>query len=617
MPSTVTRASKSSESSGSLPHEVKALSIVLRDEFDAPFRFYDPMTGGMIVVPGQEEATDTIAPRERNAALEMAGQEEPKVMFLAGGRYLIGFPLAPFGTTNLVALGVVPALARTQAEAAREMARIAKWSRSVHDRLVGARGVRDRQRDQVEQDRQAMIVWEAMMSLERLHRRAKIHKESARERRRILRTAGELLGVQSMAWVPVQREDEVVFHGEQILSPWDCGQLANVLAGQAHCEEAGYMIINETRETSWGTRFPKVVNLLAIPIEERKLTGWVLAFNKRRSLARVPGGREPRRLPTLGPDEHGAVAAPVLPFRRADAALLLPFASLVGLHVRASRRYLHIKDLLVGLTRSLTAAIDAKDAYTYGHSERVARVAVELGRELGLREDELSDIYLAGLLHDIGKIGIRDDVLTKRGPLTGEEFKHIQQHPVIGHRILAGLHAIEHLLPGVLYHHERYDGGGYPEGLKADAIPLLARILAVADSFDAMNTSRPYRTAMPPERVRRDPSPGLRDPVGSAGDRRLRPLPRSTSRHPPARPRRIAPRRDRRRPAPRAGHQRVRQHGSLLHRRAAASRQRPGRLRVAAADRGGRSYPSAIGTVRLRGLTGAHAGNTSMAIASP
>src|SRR5262249_21822227 len=81
------------------------------------------------------------------------------------------------------------------------------------------------------------------------------------------------------------------------------------------------------------------------------------------------------------------------------------------------------------------------------------------------------------------------------------EFKHIQQHPVIGHRILAGLHAIAHLLPGVLYHHERYDGGGYPEGLSGDSIPLLARILAVADSFDAINTTRPYRAALSPERV--------------------------------------------------------------------------------------------------------------------
>jgi HD-GYP domain-containing protein (c-di-GMP phosphodiesterase class II) len=504
MSSTVTHLPKPSRSSGALPQELKALALVLREEFEAPFRFYDAATGGLIVVPGQAEATETIAPRERTAALEMVGQPEPKVVLLPGGRYLIGFPLAAFGPSHLVALGVVPALARTRSEAVQEMGRVAKWSRLVYDRVVGARGARDRQRDQAEQDRQSMIAWEAMISLERLHRGARIHKESTRERQRVLRAAGELLGVHSLAWVPVQRDDDVVFEGERLLSPWDCGQLANVLAGQAQWEQSGYVIINNTGDTSWGARFPQVLNLLGIPIADRKLTGWVLAFNKRRSSSRVPGGREPGRPQAPGQDEEaaaGAGASTVLPFRRADAALLLPFASLVGLHVRASRRYLHIKDLLVGLTRSLTAAIDAKDAYTYGHSERVARAAVELGRELGLREDELSDIYLAGLLHDIGKIGIRDDVLTKRGPLTDEEFKHIQQHVVIGHRILADLHAIEHLLPGVLYHHERYDGAGYPEGLKGDAIPLLARILAVADSFDAMNTSRPYRTAMPPERV--------------------------------------------------------------------------------------------------------------------
>jgi HD-GYP domain-containing protein (c-di-GMP phosphodiesterase class II) len=213
--------------------------------------------------------------------------------------------------------------------------------------------------------------------------------------------------------------------------------------------------------------------------------------------------------------EHGEPgSSAVVSFERLDAAILMPFASLLGFHVRAAQRYCYIKDVLVGLTRSLTAAIDAKDEYTYGHSERVARAAVELGRELGLREAELSDIYLAGLLHDIGKIGVRDDLLTKRGPLTDEEFKHVQQHPVIGHRILAGLEAIAHLLPGVLYHHERVDGRGYPEGLIGQSIPLLARILAVADAFDAMNTSRPYRSAIPAGRVDQI----LRDGAGAQWD---------------------------------------------------------------------------------------------------
>jgi HD-GYP domain-containing protein (c-di-GMP phosphodiesterase class II) len=486
---------------GPLSQEVKALAIVLKEEFDASFRFYDAATGVPTIAPEQEEATATSAPWEREAAMEVAAGERPRVIHLPNGRYLIGFPLAQLGAAHLVAVGVVPGLAKTRPEVAQEQARLEKWSRSFHDRLVGARGIRDCQRSQAEQDRQSMIAWEAMMALDRLHRGAKIHKEPVRERQRVLRAAGELVGTQSLAWVPVHRDDDVVFEGERLLSPWDCGQLADILANQALWEETGYVIVNDTRETSWAARFSQVQNLLAIPIAERKLSGWVLAFNKRRTPARGPGSREARMPHPAGRDEPGSSAAGVLPFRRTDAALLLPFASLIGLHLRASRRYLHIKDLLVGLTRSLTAAIDAKDAYTYGHSERVARAAVELGRELGLQEDELSDIYLTGLLHDIGKIGIRDDVLTKRGPLTEEEFKHIQQHVVIGHRILNGLHAIEHLLPGVLYHHERYDGRGYPEGLKGEATPLLARILAVADSFDAMSTSRPYRTAMPFEKV--------------------------------------------------------------------------------------------------------------------
>ncbi|HKB37765.1 MAG TPA: HD-GYP domain-containing protein, partial [Gemmataceae bacterium] len=135
------------------------------------------------------------------------------------------------------------------------------------------------------------------------------------------------------------------------------------------------------------------------------------------------------------------------------------------------------------------------------HSERVARIAVELGRELGLQEEELSDIYLTGLLHDVGKIGVHDDILCKASPLTVEEFEHLKQHVIVGYRILADLKPIRSLLPGVLYHHERYDGKGYPDGLVGEDIPLMARILAVADAYDAMSTRRAYRDAIPYRRV--------------------------------------------------------------------------------------------------------------------
>jgi hypothetical protein len=186
------------EPPSALPQEVKVLSVVLREEFDAPFRFYDAATGSPIVVPGQEDASATTTPRERDAVLELAAEERPKVILLPGVRYLIGFPLADFGPSNLVAFGVVPGLAKTQAESVQERARLEKWSRSVHDRLVGAAGVRDRQHSQAEQDRQSMIAWEAMMALERLHRGAKIHREPVRERQRVLRAAGDLVGAHSL-----------------------------------------------------------------------------------------------------------------------------------------------------------------------------------------------------------------------------------------------------------------------------------------------------------------------------------------------------------------------------------------------------------------------------------
>jgi HD-GYP domain-containing protein (c-di-GMP phosphodiesterase class II) len=287
--------------------------------------------------------------------------------------------------------------------------------------------------------------------------------------------------------------------GETLLSPWDCAQLAKHLEHHTRGDDSGYALLNDVRQLDWGARFPRVSSVLAVHVADKISPGWLVAFNKKRA----GGGDGNPRAHTAGPVIERCEPAPTAlsPFRRSDAALLLPFASLLGLHVRSAQRYHSIKEILVGLTRALTAAIDAKDAYTYGHSERVAHAAVELGRELGLQEAEQNDIYLAGLLHDIGKIGIRDAILTKKEPLTADEYKEVQQHPVIGHRILADLHAIAHLLPGVLYHHELFDGTGYPAGLNGEEIPLLARILAVADSFDAMNTARPYRAALAPDRV--------------------------------------------------------------------------------------------------------------------
>lgn len=137
--------------------------------------------------------------------------------------------------------------------------------------------------------------------------------------------------------------------------------------------------------------------------------------------------------------------------------------------------------------------IDAKDPYTRGHSKRVAMYAAEISKRMGLSEDEIQNIYYAGLLHDSGKISIPDAVLNKPGKLTDEERLLIQSHTVAGGKMLKQLSSIRGIRETALYHHERYDGGGYPEGLRGEAIPLYARIVGVADSYDAMSSNRVYR----------------------------------------------------------------------------------------------------------------------------
>jgi HD-GYP domain-containing protein (c-di-GMP phosphodiesterase class II) len=188
-------------------------------------------------------------------------------------------------------------------------------------------------------------------------------------------------------------------------------------------------------------------------------------------------------------------------FKDSDLQVMVLARRMLLNHRQQTQVYEKLRDALFGLVRCLTAAIDAKDPFTWGHSERVARIAVRLGKQMGLPGTVLSDLYLAGLLHDIGKIGIRDSVLQKPGKLTNEEFAHIKQHPVIGDRLVSNLRPLQHLRAGVRNHHERWDGTGYPDGMAGESIPLQARILAVADSCDAMMAARPYRRGLPPDQI--------------------------------------------------------------------------------------------------------------------
>jgi HD-GYP domain-containing protein (c-di-GMP phosphodiesterase class II) len=160
-----------------------------------------------------------------------------------------------------------------------------------------------------------------------------------------------------------------------------------------------------------------------------------------------------------------------------------------------------LRGSLLGMFKSLIQIVDARDQYTAGHSERVAQIARRIGGALELPTTEVNDLYLAGLLHDVGTIGVPDEVLHCQSKLTGDQMAQMRRHVLIGDELLAGSKHVDRLRPGVRNHHERWDGKGYPDGLKGDEIPLLARVVAVADACDALMSARRYRPPLSPPQI--------------------------------------------------------------------------------------------------------------------
>jgi HD-GYP domain-containing protein (c-di-GMP phosphodiesterase class II) len=453
----------------------RALAVVLREEFGVPFAFYDALTGECVCDLDPETNEPAEAALDTAMVVERVAEGRASVRQLADGRYQLGLLLYRAQKPVLLATGVAHKLSDRpdKSTAAREQHMLHNWLQAVSDRLRLADQLLSRKRAEEPPANQATSAWEALLALDQLARRLRAHKEPVHNQQRVIEAAFGVLPVHTLIWVPAPRNQGMVCAGEPCLSPEQAAQLVSALSQSAEFNPPAPLLCNHVSATPYGPRFSQIKNLLAFWVADHEPIGWLIAVNKKDGT----------------------------PFRRSDGALLLPFAGMLELQIRWSQRYQDLKDLLVGLTRALTTALDAKDTYTYGHSERVARIGMELGRELGLNRDQISDIYLTGLLHDVGKIGIKDSVLHKQGPLTREEREHVQEHVTIGYWILAELQQIRNLLPGVLYHHERIDGTGYPDGLAGENIPLLARILAVADAYDAMSHQRPYRDAMPYRRI--------------------------------------------------------------------------------------------------------------------
>lgn len=246
------------------------------------------------------------------------------------------------------------------------------------------------------------------------------------------------------------------------------------------------VVRNWFHESLESADFPGVRDFIMTPIAKAgQRMGWMVVFNRIRQQA-MDGMPQTGRLSQY---EFGSI----------EVNVLICAANMLATHLRNIEQFREKEKLLINMVRVLVSAIEAKDEYTSGHSERVALYGKRLAQELGFSTDKCERLFLTGLVHDIGKIGVQGSTLRKPECLTREELVEVQQHPDVGWRILQELDQLGYVLPGVVFHHEHYDGKGYPDGLSGEEIPYDARILAVADSYDAMTSDRPYREGMPTE----------------------------------------------------------------------------------------------------------------------
>jgi HD-GYP domain-containing protein (c-di-GMP phosphodiesterase class II) len=192
---------------------------------------------------------------------------------------------------------------------------------------------------------------------------------------------------------------------------------------------------------------------------------------------------------------HDASSGPDADLKSMDPQIVESLTLMCGDWLRNLRLVTAMRQMSIDVVRALISMVDQKDPYTAGHSTRVGYYAKRLGWEIGFDAEQLQTLEWAALLHDVGKIGIRDDVLNKNGKLTEAEFNHVKTHPVRSSEVVSQIPQLVTALAGVTHHHEHYDGSGYPNGLAGEAIPLQARVIQVADVFDALTTSRSYRDA--------------------------------------------------------------------------------------------------------------------------
>ena len=475
----------------------------LRQWFRAEFRLYDGVSGEPLDQGAPEPSDDQWLRGQLCRACAMRGraeliEEEPPLASLA-------IPLE-LGTARIVAVGTFvtdnvshgDALARAAAQlgvdtddASRWLASQAAWRPEILlsvgqlacERLAADQRLKNLEREIHSVSQHLSTSYEEISLLYRLTQNLKLSRDDDELGAMALEWLSEVIPAECLAIQltrprindPIERDAS---RGPRLFSFGACPLASDDVARLIEYVEAkpdGRPVVvnrHQTCDESWP--WPQLREFVAVPmVEGKKCFGWLLAINH------AQGG------------EFGTV----------EASLLHSVAAILGIHSGNAELYQEQREFFASVVQALTSAIDAKDPYTCGHSDRVARVAVRLAQQLGCDRRQTETVYLAGLLHDVGKIGIDDEVLRKPGKLTESEYEHIKTHTEIGYRILVDIKQLDEVLPVVLHHHEQWDGRGYPHGLAGENIPFLARVVAVADAFDAMGSDRPYRQGMSDEKL--------------------------------------------------------------------------------------------------------------------
>ena len=485
----------------SLPAEMRLLPGI----FGMEFNIVDAETGEVLHAAPDQPARDwgvwgelcrEVARRGRPRFIAEEGPLATLAVPMAGKDRISQVAVATFvtrpGCPDEAAAAATRLLGMDPARAAEWAARQTPWAPEALERVAGLATdhyVARRQLEELQREAESLSVhlsstFEEISLLHRIAQNLKISESNEDLAKLALQWMQVVLSAEGVAaqFVPLNGADKSPGPPAEaeptLLSfgrcPIDNGQFTRLVEHVGLAAGNRPVVINPPRTAEPAWPWPEVRQVIVVPMAEgSNLFGWLAAFNH----------------------VHGAE------FGTVEASLLNSVSAILGIHSGNIELYRQQSELLTGIVRALTSAIDAKDPYTCGHSDRVARVAVRLAQELGCDARTLNTIYLSGLLHDIGKIGINDNVLRKPDRLTAAEYEHIKTHVQIGHRILIDLKKLDDVLPVVLHHHESWDGGGYPRRLPADQIPLSARIVAVADAFDAMGSDRPYRKGMPDERI--------------------------------------------------------------------------------------------------------------------